>query len=109
MVNNFLSMSTISSQFRGATQRRSRRHFSVVLACCQPSEVESELRLKPPFGYSADPFTRDAGFTRNFSHRHCRNSLDAFVDELAVPSGVDCELSAAYRMVIGVAELDEIV
>ena len=38
---------------------------------------------------------------------HCRISLDAFFDELAVPSGVDCALSAASRTVTGVAELVE--
>ena len=72
--------------------------FPVVHACCHSSEVESivrlkivRLKLKLLFGYSADRFARGTGFTGNFSHRHCRISLDAFFDDLAVdPSGVDC-------------------
>ena len=63
------------------------------------------LELKLLFGYSAERFARDTGFPANFLHRHYRISLDAFFDELAVPNGVDCDVSAASRTVTGVAEL----
>ena len=66
-----------------------------------------KLELKLFFGCSAHRLERDTGFTGNFSHRHCLISLDAFFDELAVPSGVDGALSAASRTVTCVAELLE--
>ena len=58
------------------------------------------------FGYSADRFSRDVGFTGNFSHKQRRISLDAFFDELAVPiaSFVDY---VASPTVTSVAELLE--
>ena len=64
------------------------------------------LELKFLFGYTRRTDSREIlVFIGNFSHRHCRISLDAFFSELAVPSGVDCVLSAASRTVIGVVEL----
>ena len=63
------------------------------------------LELKLLSGYLADLFERDAGFTGNFFHRHCRISLDAFFDEVAVTSGGNCALSVASRTVTGMAEL----
>ena len=78
-----------------------------VVHTCQSLEVEALawLELKLLFGYSVDRFARDAGFTGNFLHRHCRILLDAFFEELVVPNGVNCALSAASRTVIGVAKL----
>ena len=75
--------------------------FPVAHACCQPSKVE-------PFGVCTAPvetFVRLFGL--QFFTRHCRISLDAFFDVLAVPSGDDYTLSAPSRTVAGVTELPE--
>ena len=91
-----------------------RRDEGVVYTSFQSyTHVGSGHKLNPlelvwiEFGHSADRFARDTGFKGNFSYRHCRISLDAFIEELAVISGVDCALSAAARKATRVAELLE--
>ena len=104
MVISFSSMNRIRSHFTGVTNWSTFQPYTLYVSGQNLNLLELVAELKLLFGYSANRLARNTGFTGNFPHRHCRILLDAFFDELAVPSGVDCALSAAPRAVTCVAE-----
>ena len=82
--------------------------YTLVVSSQKLNTMElARLELKLLFDYLEGRFARDTGFTSNFSHRHCRISLDAFFDHLVVPSDVAYSLSATSQAETGVAEILE--